>query len=202
MLGLINIPGSTGYNEEYKEAAIRDFGGRPYYDLENCFDYIEQHLAFADSTNAVALGGSYGGYLIYWLAGQPLARKFKCLVAHAGIFNAPILYASDVPDIWKVLFGGYDSDPSQISQIFAKWDPVRYANMWETPILITHGELDRRCPHVMGLAAFTMAQMKGLETKFLSFPDEGHFVLKLENVLHWHTVVISWMDSYTKTTGL
>ena len=135
--------------------------------------------------------------MIYWLAGQSFTGRFKALVAHAGMFNAAALYASDVPEIWKVLFGGYESDPSQIVKIFEKWDPAQFAHRWQTPILITHGELDKRAPSSMGLAAFTTAQMKGVESKFLSFPDEGHFVLKPENSLHWHRVVIDWMNGHT-----
>ncbi|KUJ22167.1 alpha/beta-hydrolase [Mollisia scopiformis] len=192
-----DVTGSIGYNEEFKEAAIDEMGGRPFRDLEHCFDYIEQEVPYADTTNAVAMGGSYGGYLIYWLAGQPFASKFKALVAHAGIFNIPSLYASDVPDIWEVLFGGYASDPSQLIKNLGKWDLIQFVHLWKTPILITHGELDRRCPHTMGLAAFTMTQMRGVESKFLSFSDEGHFVLKPENALLWYRTVIDWMNRHT-----
>lgn len=171
--------------------------GRPYYDLERCFEYVEANILFADTTNAVAMGGSYGGYLTFWIAGQPFARKFKALVAHAGIFSAQSLYATDLPDSWRVLFGGYDSNPGQVVEIFNKWDPARFAHLWQTPILITHGELDRRCTPAMGLVAFTAAQLRGIESKYLNFPDEGHFVLKPENSLHWHSVVIEWINRHT-----
>ncbi|TVY34335.1 Dipeptidyl-peptidase [Lachnellula subtilissima] len=190
---IVVCPDVTGYNEEFKEAAIREIGGRPYKDIEKCFAYIEKHITCADTSNAVALGGSYGGYLIYWLAGQPFARNFKALVAHAGMFNAATLYASDVPEIWKVLFGGYDSDPSQIVKVFEKWDPAQFAHRWQTPILITHaGSLND------GACSVHFRAMKGVESKFLSFPDEGHFVLKPENSLQWHRVVIDWMNKHTR----
>lgn len=100
------------------------------------------------------------------------------------MFGAEALYASDVPDIWKVLFGGYESNPSQIVKVFEKWDPAQFSHLWETPILITHGEVDRRCPTSMGLSAFTAAQMNGVESKLVTYVDEGHFVSKPENSLH------------------
>jgi len=78
-------------SRDFKEAAILDYGGRPYQDLGKCFEHVAKDIPFADTTRAVALGGSYGGYLIYWLAGKALGKKFKALVAHDGIFDASTL---------------------------------------------------------------------------------------------------------------
>lgn len=109
---LPDITGSTGYNEEFKNHAMQDYGGRGYHDLELCSAHIKNHIPSADTTLAVALGGSYGGCLINYLVGHH--------PANAGVFNTSTMYASDSPDLFRVLMGGYNSDPSCIPKVFGK----------------------------------------------------------------------------------
>ena len=172
-------------------------GGSPYEDLEGCFEYIAKHLKYVDTDRAVALGASFGGYLVYCFAGQPLGKRFKALVSHAGIFNASALYGYDVPDAWRVMFGGHDAKLADLKQIFDKWDPSRYAQNWSTPTLIIHCDKDNRCPLTMGLAAFSTLQLKGIESRFLKFSGEGHLVVKPENSLRWHEAVLAWSNRFT-----
>ena len=190
------ITGSIGYTEEFQLSILGDLGGRPYRDIEKCFSYIEENVPFADTNRAVLMGGSFGGFLAFWVAGQPLAKKFTAMVSHAGMFNVNTLYGSDIADSWRVAFGGYKTKPDHLKDIFDKWNPAWYAENWTTPMLITHNDLDYRCPMTMSLAAFTMLQLKGIESKFLNFPNEGHFVLKPENSLHWHRTVIDWINKF------
>ena len=149
----------------------------------------------------VLMGGSFGGFLGFWIAGQPLGKKFKAIVSHAGMFDVYNLYGSDIADSWRALFGGYGTEAGNLKDTFDRWNPACFAENWTTPMLVTHNDLDFRCPLTMGLGAFAALQLKGVESKFLSFPDEGHFVLKPENSLHWHCVVIEWIKRFTGKEG-
>ena len=160
--------------------------------------YIQETLPYVDTNRAVALGGSYGGYMINWIAGQPLAIQFKALVSHDSIFSAYSLYGSDLPNEFNLLFGGHLWEQSEIGESpFDRWDLARHTKNWSTPRLVIHSERDYRCPISMGLSAFSVLQLKGTESKFLTFSDESHLVSKPENLLYWYQVVFDWMNRFT-----
>lgn len=98
--------------------------------------------------------------------------------------------------------GGYDSNPSSVIEIFQKWEPAQYAKNWRTPTFVVHSSNDTRHPVSMGLAAFATLQFRGVESRYLNFPDEGHMVLKPENSLHWHRSVIGWINKYAEVEGI
>jgi pre-mRNA-splicing helicase BRR2 len=188
-----NPTGSTGYGQDFTDAIKGSWGGLPYLDLERGFDYISKNLKYVDIERAVALGASYGGYMMNWIQGHPLGRKFKALVTHDGVFNMVSQLASEEQyfpladlkgPLWKV--------PEE----WQKWDPSRFTANWATPHLIIHNELDYRLTIAEGLAAFNVLQMKGIDSAFLTFPDENHWVLKPENSLVWHYSVINWINKY------
>lgn len=164
-------------------------------------DFIAQELPYADVDQAVCLGGSFGGYMVLWLAGQSLGKRFKALVAHAPMFfGNTIMHASDIPDLWMKVGAstGGNVDFADLNGTLDRWDPSRHVSNWETPLLLTHGARDNRCPVAISLSAFAHCQMKGVESKLLVFPDESHFILKTENALHWYKKVIAWMDKFAK----
>lgn len=195
-----NPTGSTGYGQEFTDNIRDQWGGLPYDDLVKGFSYLESECSdFIDTSRAVALGASYGGYMMNWIQGHDLGRKFKALVCHDGVFSMTAQLASDeqyfpIHDlggpIWKNQ-DGYD-----------KWDPSRFTDNWSTPQLIIHNELDYRLTIAEGLAAFNVLQMRGVDSRFLSFPDENHWVLGHENGLVWHTVVIDWINRYVGLPAL
>ncbi|CAF9943394.1 MAG: hypothetical protein ALECFALPRED_000266 [Alectoria fallacina] len=190
---LPNPTGSTGFGQDFVDAIKGDWGGRPYQDLVNCFDHVKKELGYVDTDRAVAMGGSYGGYMVNWIAGQPLAKKFKALVCHDGIFSLPNMLASDeISSLWLNFGGTLWENPDA----WKKWDPSRHTARWDTPMLVIHSEWDFRCPITEGLAAFGVCQAKGVESKFLSFQDEGHWVLGRENSLRWHRTVTGWCDRF------
>lgn len=189
-----NPTGSTGYGQHFTDVIRGQWGGRPYEDLVKGFQYIEQNLEFVDTTRAVALGASYGGYMMNWIQGHPLGRKFKALVTHDGVFSMTSQLASEEQyfplhdlggPIWKV------------PENWAKWDPSRFTGEWQTPHLIIHNELDYRLTIAEGLAAFNVLQMRGIDSAFLTFPDENHWVLNPENSLMWHHTVLNWINKHT-----
>ncbi|KAM7205808.1 Alpha/Beta hydrolase fold [Naviculisporaceae sp. PSN 640] len=189
-----NPTGSTGYGMKLQNGIKGDWGGKPYNDLVNAFEYIADNLPYVDTERAVALGASYGGYMINWIQGHPLGRKFKALVCHDGAFSTLNQWSTE-----ELFFPIHDFEGTiyENRATYEKWDPARFANEWATPQLIIHGELDFRLPVTEGLAPFNVLQAKGVPSKLLIFPDENHWVLKPENSLVWHREVISWINKYS-----
>ncbi|KAG8526952.1 uncharacterized protein KY384_008381 [Bacidia gigantensis] len=186
--------GSTGYGQKFTDDIKEQWGGRPYQDLVKGFQFIEDHLEFVDMSRAVALGASYGGYMMNWMQGQPLGKKFKALVCHDGSLVLPAQLSSD-----EQYFPNHDlgSRPPTIEpHAWDKWSPHHYISNWTTPMLVIHNELDYRLPISEGLAMFNILQERGVHSRFLSFPNENHWVLGEENSLVWHTVVLNFINSF------
>ncbi|KAL8951158.1 MAG: hypothetical protein Q9222_002846 [Ikaeria aurantiellina] len=189
-----NPTGSTGYGQAFVDAITESWGGRPYEDLVKGFEYIKE-LPYVDTDNAVALGASYGGYMMNWIQGHPLGRAFKALVCHDGVFSMANQMSSDEQYFPNHDFGG----PYWKAQdTWEKWNPARFAGNWSTPMLVIHNELDYRLPISEGLAMFNVLQERGIESRFLTFADENHWVLKEENSLVWHSVVLNWINKFVR----
>ncbi|KAK4938472.1 hypothetical protein LTR10_021101 [Elasticomyces elasticus] len=188
-----NPAGSTGYGQAFTDSIRNEWGGLPYEDLVKGFEFIKSELEFVDTTRAVALGASYGGYMMNWMEGHDLGRKFKALVCHDGVFSMTGQVASEEQYFPVHDFGG---PIWERQEIYDKWDPSRFTKNWSTPMLVIHNELDYRLTIAEGLSAFNVLQMKNIESRFLSFPDENHWVLKPENSLVWHLVVINWINKF------
>jgi dipeptidyl aminopeptidase/acylaminoacyl peptidase len=189
-----NPTGSTGYGQKFVDGIQNEWGGRPYKDLVKGFEHIEAHMPYVDTSRAVALGASYGGYMMNWIQGQPLGRKFKALVTHDGVFSTLNQFSSE-----ELYFPIHDFGGTlwENRSGYEKWDPAKYVKDWNTPHLIIHNELDYRLPISEGLAAFNCLQTKGVQSRFLSFPDENHWVLKPENSMVWYRVVLEWINQFT-----
>ncbi|TVY73480.1 Dipeptidyl-peptidase [Lachnellula suecica] len=190
-----NPTGSTGYGMDFQNGIKNNWGGRPYIDLVKGFEYIEENLSYVDTSNAVALGASYGGFMVNWIQGHPLGRKFKALVTHDGVFSTLNQYSSE-----ELFFPHHDFSGTlwENRENYEKWDPAAHLKHWATPHLIIHNELDYRLPIAEGLAPFNVLQTKGIDSKFVTFPDENHkWVLKPENSLVWHREVLGWINKYS-----
>jgi dipeptidyl aminopeptidase/acylaminoacyl peptidase len=188
-----NPTGSTSYGQAFTDAIQNQWGGLPYEDLVNGFNYIRDNIKYVDISRSVALGASYGGFMMNWINGRPLGREFKALVCHDGVFSIMNQMSSDEQYFPNHELGG----PFwKNTAAWDKWDPARHTGEWKTPTLIIHNELDYRLPISEGLAAFNVLQQRGVESRFLSFPDENHWVLKEENSLVWHRVVLGWINKF------
>jgi dipeptidyl aminopeptidase/acylaminoacyl peptidase len=188
-----NPRGSTGFGQQFVEQISRDWAGRVYVDLMNGVDKLAA-LPYVDSSRLGAAGGSYGGYMVNWILGH--STRFKALVSHAGVFNLESMYGV-TEELWfpEWEFGGpYWENPEQ----YEKWSPHRFAKNFNTPTLVTHGELDFRVPIGEGLQLFTVLQRKGVPSKLLYYPDEGHWVLKPQNSKLWFQTVGDWFDRWLK----
>ncbi|MBM4187621.1 MAG: S9 family peptidase [Gemmatimonadetes bacterium] len=196
LVAAVNFHGSTGYGQAFTNSISRNWGGLPAEDLIKGLDHLAR-LRFVDAGRIGAAGASYGGYMVYWLAGQ--TDRFKALVAHDGIYNTTSM-AGTTEELWFTNweFGGPVSSPEARS-LLEQWSPANQVAQWKTPLLVVHGQLDYRVDVSEGLQAYTAAQTKGLPSKLLYFPDEGHFVLKPRNRRLWWGVVLDWLDQHLAT---
>ncbi|KAG5944958.1 hypothetical protein E4U53_006782 [Claviceps sorghi] len=189
-----NPTGSTGYGQKHTDAITRNWGGNPYKDLVLCFEHLEKNVDYIDTSRAVALGASYGGYMINWIQGHPLGRKFKALVCHDGVFSTQNQWSTEELFFPEHDFGGtlWESRDN-----YAKWDPSLHCQNWETPMLVLHNELDYRLPISEGLAMFNVLQARKVPSKLIVFPDENHWTLKPENSLVWHREVFDFINKHS-----
>ncbi len=192
---MIDFHGSTGYGQAFTDSISGDWGGKPLEDIKKGIDAALKQFPWLDGAQMCALGGSYGGYMINWIAGQ-LPERFKCLVSHAGIFDNRSMYYS-TEELW---FPEWENGgPEYINPAgYAKHNPVDYVARWKTPTLVIAGQMDYRVPYTQGLSVFTALQRLGVPSEFLYFPDENHWVLKPANSVQWYDTVIDWMNRWTR----
>ena len=189
----VDFHGSTGYGQAFTDSINKDWGGKPLQDLKLGLAAAGKQDMQLDINNACALGASYGGYMMNWIAGQ-WTDGFKCLVQHDGVFDLRAM-AFETEELWfdEWEHGGpwwERTDPE-------KWNPVNHVDKWKTPMLVITGEKDFRIPYSQGLAAFTALQRQGIPSQLLIYPDENHWVLKGRNSVQWYTTVFDWMRRWT-----
>ncbi|NBV17547.1 MAG: S9 family peptidase [Janthinobacterium sp.] len=191
----IDFHGSTGYGQKFTDAISGDWGGKPLIDLQKGLEAATKKFPWLDRERSCALGASYGGYMMNWIAGN-WPDGFKCLVNHDGVFdNRGMAYATE--ELWFTEWengGTYYDAPAKYEQ----FNPVNFVKNWKTPMLVVQGDLDFRIPTAQGLGTFTALQRRGIPSKLLVFPDENHWVLKPANSLLWHHTVLDWLNTYTK----
>lgn len=191
----IDFHGSTGYGQAFTDSINKNWGGWPLEDLQKGLIAAGKIDAQVDTTNACALGGSYGGYMMNWIAGN-WPDGFKCLVNHAGIFDLRAM-AFETEELW---FDEWDhGGPWWQRKDAEKWNPVNHVTKWKTPMLVIHGEKDFRIPYSQGLATFTALQRQDIESKLLVFPDENQWILKPQNSIQWHRTVFDWLGKHLKS---
>jgi dipeptidyl aminopeptidase/acylaminoacyl peptidase len=191
---MIDFHGSTGYGQAFTDSISGDWGGKPLEDLQLGLAAALKQFPWLDGERACALGGSYGGFMINWIAGR-WPDRFKCLVTHDGILDNRSMYYS-TEELW---FPEWEQGgPEYINPAgYAKYNPIDYVAKWKTPTLVIHGQLDYRVPYAQGLGVFTALQRLGVPSEFLYFPDENHWVLKPSNSIEWYDTVLAWMNRWT-----
>lgn len=191
LIALPNPRGSTGYGQQFTDDISRDWGGKVFSDLMTALGYLEQQ-PWIDPTRMAAAGASYGGYMMNWFQGH--TDKFRTLVTHCGVYNLESMYGT-TEETW---FAEWDTGipwehPDQL-----RWSPHRSAANFKTPNLIIHNELDFRVPLSEGMQLFTTLQRRGIPSKLVVFPDEGHWVNKPANSEFWHQTIFDWLAEYLK----
>ena len=190
---MVDFHGSTGYGQAFTDSISGDWGGKPLEDLKKGLAAALERYGWMDGDRVVALGASYGGYMINWIAGN-WPDRFRCLVNHDGILDDRSMYY-ETEELWFPEWerGG---TPWEVPEAFEKHNPVNFVKHWKTPMLVVHGALDYRVVETQGLATFTALQRKGIPSQLLYFPDENHWVLKPHNSIQWHDTVIAWLDRW------
>ncbi|WP_379922964.1 prolyl oligopeptidase family serine peptidase [Erythrobacter sp. R86502] len=189
----IDFHGSTGYGQAFTDSIRGDWGGKPLEDLRKG---MEAALALdnrIDGDRACAMGASYGGFMVNWIAGQ-WPDRFDCIVQHDGLFDMRSFYYS-TEELW---FPRWDFGGSYEEQrdTYERWNPVNFVSNWKTPMLVVTGEQDFRVPYTQGLQSFTALQERGIPAQLLVFPDENHWVLGARNSLQWHRTVFDWLGRW------
>lgn len=188
-----NPEGSPGYGQKFVEAISKDWGGKCYISLMKAVDYMLA-TGYIDPNRLYAYGGSFGGYMVNWILGN--TDRFAALITHAGVYNLEAMYGT-TEELWfpEWEMGG---TPWSNPELYLKWSPNYLAKNFKTPTLITHGELDFRVPIQQGMELFTALQRRGIPSKFLWFADEGHWIMKPQNIVLWYQTMLDWLKEWQK----
>ena len=190
---MIDFHGSSGYGQAFCDSIRGDWGGKPLEDLQKGLAAAIRKYDFLDGDRVAALGASYGGFMINWIAGN-WPDRFRCLVCHDGNLDERMAYFN-TEELW---FPEWDhmGTPWTNPEGYEKHNPVNHVKNWKTPMLVIHGALDYRVVDTQGMGTFNALQRLGIPSKLLYFPDENHWVLKPHNSIQWHETVIDWLDRW------
>ena len=194
-----NRRGLPGFGTEWNAQISGDYGGQNMKDYMSAANFMKQQ-SYIDGDKMGAVGASYGGYSVYWLAGNH-NNTFACFLAHAGIFNLEAQYL-ETEELWFTQWdlGGpcWEKDNAVAQKTYAQANPKNFVQNWNTPIMITAGELDYRIVFTQACQAFDAAQIRGIPSRMLLFPEENHWILKPQNALMWHREYFRWLDTWLK----
>ncbi len=189
-----NRRGLPGFGQEWNEQISGDYGGQNMKDYLTAIDEVAKE-PFVDENRLGAIGASYGGYSVYWLAGNH-EKRFKAFISHSGVFNQDMMYSTTEEmffvnwdlggPYWDLPGKGYD------------FSPHRFVGKWDTPLLVIHGGKDFRIPYTQGMGAFNAARMKNIPARFLFFPEENHWILSPQNGILWQREFFRWLDQWLK----
>jgi dipeptidyl aminopeptidase/acylaminoacyl peptidase len=192
-----NRRGLPSFGTEWNESISKDWGGGAMQDYLTAIDSVLILEPAIDSDRLGAIGASFGGYSVYWLAGNH-NKRFKTFISHCGLFNLESWYGTTE----ELFFANWDIGgpywEDKWKADYQAFSPHRFVKNWDTPILVIHGEKDFRVPVSEGIQAFHVAQMQDIDSRFLYFPDEGHWVLSPQNGVFWHRTFFDWLDRYLK----
>lgn len=193
-----NRRGVPGFGQEWLEQISKDYPGQNMRDYLSAVDDMKKE-SYIDASRIGATGASYGGFSIYWLAGNH-EHRFACLLAHAGIFNLEAQYL-ETEEMWFAdwdLGGAFWDKENAVAQRTFASSPHKFVDKWDTPIMVSHGEYDYRILASQGMMAFNAAKLRGIEAEMVIFPDENHWILKPQNAVLWQRLFFRWFDHYLK----
>jgi dipeptidyl aminopeptidase/acylaminoacyl peptidase len=192
-----NPRGSTGYGQKFVNDISGDWGGKAFVDISNGVAAVAKQ-PFVDPSRIGAAGASYGGYMVDWLLGHnnDPRFKYKAFVSHAGVFNLESM-AGATEELWFVNWE-FKGMPWDNPTLYQRWSPNKFVKNFNTPTLVTAGELDYRVPVDQDMQLFTALQLRKVPSKLIIFPDEGHWIQKPQNSEFWYTNVLDWFGKYLK----
>lgn len=201
VVALPNPRGSTGFGQKFVDQISGDWGGKCYADLMAGLDHVTK-LPFVDKDRVAAAGGSFGGYMMNWFAVNESAKRFKALITHCSVWNFESMWGT-TDELW---FDEWEHQglPWSKPESYAEFSPHKKAGnlgTYKTPMLVIHNDYDFRCPIGQGHELFSALQRQRVPSRFVNFPDEGHWVLKPKNSERWHQEVFGWLDKYCPPGG-
>jgi len=191
-----NQRGSTGFGQKFVNDISGDWGGKAFIDIKNGVAEVLRTKNYVDKDRIGAAGASYGGYMIDWLLGHnndPRFR-FKAFVSHAGVYNLESM-ATATEEVWFPNWE-FKGMPWENPAMYARWSPNKFVTNFNTPTLVTAGELDYRVPYDQSLQLYTTLQLRNVPSKLIVFPDEGHWILKPQNSEFWYKNVLDWFGKH------
>ena len=195
-----NRRGLPGFGQEWLEEISGDWTGQCMSDYLSAIDDAAANLPYVDRDRMGAVGASFGGFSVYYLAGHH-DKRFKCFIAHDGAFNLEAMYTETEENWfsnWEYDDAYWNRDQTENARRTYENSPHRFVDCWDTPILCIHGEKDYRINATQGMSAFNAARMRGIEAQLLIFPDENHWVLKPQNGILWQRTYFNWLDRWLK----
>jgi dipeptidyl aminopeptidase/acylaminoacyl peptidase len=195
-----NRRGLPGFGQQWNDQISGDWGGQAMQDLLSVSDSVAAET-YVDEKKVAAVGASFGGYSIYWLMGHHQDR-FSAMIAHCGVFNLESMYGS-TEELFFVNWdmGGPYWANNELKNKYQRFSPHQFVKDWDTPLLVIHGQKDFRVPVTQGMEAFTVAQVQNVPSRFLYFPEEGHWVQSPQNSVLWHRVFFDWLDRFCRTNS-
>ncbi|MBK8180341.1 MAG: S9 family peptidase [Planctomycetes bacterium] len=190
VVAMVNFHGSSSFGQAWVESILGAHPDKPFTDVMKSTDFLIAK-GFIDERRLAAAGGSYGGFLVNWIAGH--TDRFAALVSHAGVFSLHGQMASDSTEGRQWSYGGFPFDNLENVE---KWSPNRYSKHFTTPMLVLHGERDFRVPVGQGLELYGVLQAKGVSSRLVVFPDENHWILKGQNSVLWYNEVLGWIGRW------
>jgi dipeptidyl aminopeptidase/acylaminoacyl peptidase len=194
-----NRRGLPGFGTEWNNSISGDWGGQPIRDYLSAIDAVSQE-PYVDKDRRGCVGASYGGYSVYLLAGKHEGR-FKTFIAHCGLYNLTSWYPSTEEMFFAKQDIGAAPWDTPLHKSYTDFNPQQFAKNWDTPILVIHGGKDFRVPEGQGMEAFGTAQLRGIPSRFLYFPNEGHWIGKPQNSVLWNRVFFDWLGRTLKPEG-
>ena len=201
VVALPNPRGSTSFGQQFCDEISGDWGGKCYRDLVAGLKAV-QSLEYVDTKRIASAGASFGGYMQDWFAVNEIAKEFRCLISHCSVYNFESMWGT-TDELW---FDEYEHGglPWEIPGKYREFSPHTLAGnlgKYKTPMLVIHNDLDFRCPIGQGHELFQGLQRQGVPSRFINFPDEGHWVNKPANSIHWHKEIFAWLATYCKSGG-
>jgi dipeptidyl aminopeptidase/acylaminoacyl peptidase len=185
-----NFHGSTSFGQDFAISIHGEHAHQPFEDIMKATDYMI-HRGFIDESRMAAAGGSYGGYMVSWIAGH--TDRFAALVNHAGVYDLHLQFASDYAGNRSYQYGG---TPWENFDKLHENNPSQFAHNFKTPMLVIHGELDYRVPVAHAFLVYGVYKGMGLDARLVYYPDENHWILRPQNSIYWYKELHNWFDRY------
>lgn len=192
IVAMPNFHGSTSFGQDFAISIHGANAEKPFEDILKAADYLIER-GLVDQNKMAAAGGSYGGYLVSWIAGH--TDRFACLISHAGVYDLHLQFASDYTGNRGFQYGG---TPWENYDQMNLHNPSQFAHNFKTPMMVVHGELDYRVPVAQGFLLYGIYKSMGLDARLVYFPDENHWVLTPQNSIFWYKEVYDWLGKYLK----